>query len=458
MQQISMLLDINELPPIDKLDPEDSRQLETIIDLCRVSDRPDLAAPYAAYLCKESSYDELPYEIWFDAIREDDLFLVKAIVASGFDINETYEQCDDGSEFGAAITDAIAYNSKNVLSFLLERPELDIDVVGFTLSDYEHPTLANPVPTNKYVVPFLRLYRSEFSSRLEKLKFDIDIRWGRHDDKSALIMAVEKNDFELTEWLLKHKSNTNQPSKENDHETLFGWLVNDYIQEPTPDKFKLVKLMIEHGASILADDWEGFPIYLSVWRSKDQNLINLFQLYHLQEELEEQNEIMEALNERCREVELRDKNGINNAIRDIRNSAININDNAGVSPPTLEVSILTELRILGPFPPGPWITDIKVKQAKGSLRLIICHDESSPIQTTEVILPDELAHNATPDELAYYGCPSYTSCLDMILTLTSRNGEWWIKVEDYIHRFGVALFDEYFYKRKLTEFNDSDYL
>ncbi len=45
-----------------------------------------------------------------------------------------------------------------------------------------------------------------------------------------------------------------------------------------------------------------------------------------------------------------------------------------------------------------------------------------------------------------------TSCLDMILTITSMPDSWWIEVDHYLNRFGVTLFDKGFHERKLAEF------
>ncbi len=88
MQQTSLLLDICDLPSLDSLSSEDGQQLEAIIDLCRTKERPDLAAPYAALLCKHLDlYRESECSLWFDAIAEDDIFLVKALVVAGIDIN-----------------------------------------------------------------------------------------------------------------------------------------------------------------------------------------------------------------------------------------------------------------------------------------------------------------------------------------------------------------------------------
>ncbi|MEH8136732.1 MULTISPECIES: ankyrin repeat domain-containing protein [Aeromonas] len=397
MQQTSLLLDINDLPPIETIEHVDRKQLRAFIEVCRASDRPDLAAPYAAYLCEESRYDERRSKIWFDAISEDDIFLVKAIISSGFDVNETYEYRneDNEEEFGSAITDALAYKSEKVLSFLLEQPELDIDIVGYTISDYERPTLANPFPANDYVVPFLRLRRSAFAFHLERLKFDIDIRWGRSDDRTALMVAIEKNDFELAEWLLKHKSDPNQLLEDSDYASLFGWQVHDYLQEPASDKLKLIKLMLEHGASTLANDWENIPVYLIVWQSKDQELINLFQLDFLQEEWESKECTIAALQEQISAV---------HKIEELKNHAKHaehIRNEDSTTSPTLDVSILTELRVLTKFHPGSWVSDVRIKQVNDELRIIVCQDESSPLNMVEVTIPDELA---------YYDQPCYTSC------------------------------------------------
>lgn len=458
MQQTSLLLDINDLPPIKTLGTVDHKQLEAFIELCRASDRPDLAAPYAGYLWEDSCFDERPYEIWFDAIRNDDIFLVKAIVSSGFDINSTFEYTndDDDAEFGSAITLALANNSSNVLSYLLELPRIDINIVGYTLSDYDYQTLANPLPTDDYIIPFLMLLRSKHSSCLKWLKFDVDIRWGRNNDRSALIIATENNDFEMTEWLLYNKSNPNQLLERDESETLFGRLVGEYLQKPTPDKFKLIELMLEHGASILASDWEDIPVYINVWWSQNQALIDLFKLDYLKNDLEHQNVMIWMIKDRCREIELREKERANNTIDYSMCYAINATKITEVIPPVLEASILTELRALCPLSPGPWISDVRLKQTNDSLRIIICQDVTSPIEITEIILPGELIYNTTPDVIAEIGDINFKSCLEMILTIISRPAEWWHEVERYLRCFGITLFDEYFYQEKLKEYTYSN--
>lgn len=447
MQQPALLLDISDLPPIDSLDAEDIQQLTACIELCRSHERPELAAPYAMQLCEyHNHYNEIENSFWFDAITADDLFLAKALVAAGFDINETYEYTneDDDSEFGAAITLALAHNSQNTIVYLLNHPEINLNIVGYILSDYSHPTLAQPKPKNNYIVPILMLYQSRYSDYLDKLSFDVDIRWGITDTWSALKTAVMSYDLTLTQWLLSHHSDPNQLTDDDSDESLFGWLINEYINQPTPEKLSIITLMFEYGASTSATNWEGFPVLNVVWQEKNQILMDLFNLSNIQDEFAE---LEQVKTEQIEEIaQLKHQLDILNNFEEhakynhARPREQIEGENVHYRAPNLKISILNELRINCPFAPAGWITELAIIQQDETIGLYIEQQEAQ-IAAITIMLPAEISYLSYP----------FTSSIAMGLHFIQCPANWWLEVEQYLQRFHITLTDPLFFETRRNE-------
>lgn len=441
MQQTSLLLDIGDLTPITDIASDDAQQLEQQIALCRASDRHELAAPYALQLCQyHNQRDERENCLWFDAIAEDDIFLVKALVASGFDINATYNYIneDDDTEFGAAITLALFHNSCIVLDYILTQPELSLDIIGYTQSDYDHPTLSNPYPTDENIIPFLVLYHRGYADHLNNIEFDVNIRWGLNNQWSALKLAVTHYDLTLTQWLLSHHSDPNQLAEDYSEESVFGWLVNDYINLPTADKLALIKLMLEHGASTSAKNWEGYPVLYVAWQEKNQPLIELFELGYFQEEWEELEQEKIGLADEITQIRMKlvDQNMFDeHAKRNYVMPELRIgDDHSHYRAPTLKISILAEMRIKGEFIPASWITDISIIQQDEDIQIYI-EQQDHQVTAMAVTLPDELHYISYP----------FTSSIAMGLDFIQRPLSWWQEVEHYLHRYHITLIDPQFF-------------
>lgn len=207
MQQTSLLLDIGDLTPIADIASDDTQQLEQLLALCHASDRPDLAAPYALQLCQyHNQRNERENRLWFDAIAEDDVFMVKALVASGFDINTTTDIYEFGYEWSSsAIHSALENQSNQCIVFLLQQPYLNLDTIGKLYIENKE----QPQGLCKYVAPLLSLYHFGYKQMLDDASFDVNIRWGGCFELNYLFSAIETLDVDFVRWLLEKNVNPN---------------------------------------------------------------------------------------------------------------------------------------------------------------------------------------------------------------------------------------------------------
>lgn len=439
MQQTSLLLDIGDLTSITDIASDDIQQLEQQIALCRASDRPDLAAPYALQLCQyHNQHDEREHRLWFDAIAEDDIFLVKALVASGFDINTQYYYSDgiSADSYGSGVTEAIKFGSENSILFFIKHSDINLDVVGYSEAYSSYTRLAPKYPADRYVIPFHYIYYTEYRELLDTKHFNPDIEWGW--GMTAFKDAVYSYDVELIEWLLAHGCNPNQQVNSDSEESIFGWLINDYINSPSSPKLDIVKLMFKHGASTSAKNWEGYPVLYVAWQEKNQPLIDLFGLGYFQEEWEELEQEKIGLADEITQIRMKlveqnifDEHAKSRYVRpDLRIG----DDHSHYRAPTLKVSILHEMRIKGEFIPAGWITDLSIIQQDEDI-LISIEQQDHQVAAMTVTLPDELHYISYP----------FTSSIAMGLHFIQCPLRWWQEVEHYLHRYHITLIDRQFF-------------
>lgn len=451
MQQPALLLDISDLPPIDSLDAEDIQQLTACIELCRSHDRPELAAPYAMQLCEyHNHYNEIENSFWFDAITADDIFLVKALVAAGFDINtEAYITGKWGDEWhGAAIHAAIENNSHECLDYLLQQPDINLNLVGHTIHDAKKNDFEDH---NRYTVPLLSLYRSSFRDRLDHFQLDVDIKWGNGDRFNPLLNAVYNLDDDLMTWLLTRKANPNAHLLFNgmQQETPFGHLANWYFHEPDDVKLQLMLTMAHFDASPMAVCDDGYSVIYKSLETQNASLISVFNLYDIQELLEEHacetlvtagNEDLidkcTTLKKQIAELTVFDEHAKHSHIPPAQRTD-------GYHCPSLSISVLNELRIKGDFIPADWITELAIIQQDETIGLYIEQQEAQ-IAAITIMLPAEISYLSYP----------FTSSIAMGLHFIQCPANWWLEVEQYLQRFHITLIDPSFFTSRRNELED----
>lgn len=421
MQQTSLLLDIGDLTPITDIASDDAQQLEQQIALCRASDRPDLAAPYVLQLCQyHHQRDERENCLWFDAIAEDDIFLVKALVASGFDINTTTDISEFGYEWsGSAIHSALENQSGQCIVFLLQQPDLNLDAIGqIYIENKEHPQ-----GFYKYVVPLLRLYYSDYKLMLNIANFDVNIRWGGRFEFTPLISAIEALDVDFVRWLLERNANPNIKLLFNGicHETPFGNLATWYFCEPDDLKLGLMISMAHYGASPMVKCGDGYSACYKILESNNDSLISFFGLHDIQELIATRSVDLDAVDEHmtCNSPKAELYIG-----QDLKHASTS----------TIKSSILNELKSKGEFVPADWITELAIFQRDNEFGIYI-FQRDHPITSITVVLPDELS---------YLSSPFYTADA-MGLDFIQRPLSWWQEVEHYLHRYHITLIDPQFF-------------
>lgn len=439
MQQTSLLLDIGDLTPIADIAFDDPQQLEQQITLCRTCDRPDLAAPYALQLCQYHNLcDERENRLWFDAIVKDDIFLIKALVRAGFDINTQYYYSDgiSADSYGSGFTAAVQFGAENSIRFFIEHSDINLDIVGYSEAYSSYTTLAPKYPADRYIIPFYYIYYTEYRELLDTKHFNPDIEWGW--GITALKDAVYSYDVELIEWLLAQGCNPNKHVNSDSEESIFGWLINDYINSPSSQKLDIVKLMFKYGASTSAKNWEGYPVLYVAWQEKNQPLIDLFGLGYFQEEWEELEQEKTGLANEITQIRIKlfeqkifDEHAKrNHVIPELRIG----DDHSRYRDPTLKVSILHEMRLKGALIPADWITELSIIQQDEDIQLYI-EQQDHRVTAITVTLPDELHYISAP----------FTSSIAMELHFIQCPLSWWQEVEHYLHRYHITLIDPQFF-------------
>ncbi|MGL6007250.1 hypothetical protein [Aeromonas sobria] len=421
MQQTALLLDIGDLTPIADIASDDIQQLEQQIALCRASDRPDLAAPYALQLYQyHNQHDERENRLWFDAIAEDDIFLVKALVASGFDINTTTDIAEFGYEWsGSAIHSALERQSGQCIVFLLQRPDLNLDAIGqIYIEDKEHP-----LGLYEYVVPLLRLYHSDYKLMLNNASFDVNIRWGGHFEFTPLLSAIEALDVDFVRWLLERNANPNIKLFFNGmcHETPFGNLATWYFCEPDDLKLGLMISMAHYGASPMVECGDGCSVCYKILESNNESLISVFDLYDIQELIATRSVDLDAVDEHM-------------TCNSPKTELYIFQDLKHASTSTIKANILNALKSKGEFVPADWITDLSIIQQDESIQIYIEQQEHQ-VTAMAVTLPDELSYLSSP----------FTTADAMGLDFIQRPLSWWQEVEHYLHRYHITLIDPLFF-------------
>lgn len=443
MQQSALLLDISDLPPIESLDAEDIQQLTACIELCRSNDRPDLAAPYAMLLCEYyNHYNETENSLWFDAVATDDLFMVKALVTADFDINTiAYISGEWGDEWhGTAIHAAIENNSHQCLDYLLQQPDINLNLVGCTSHDTEQKNAYED--NNKYTIPLLALYRSSYRNRLDDFQLDVEIKWGRGNCFNPLLNAVYDLDDDLMTWLLTRKANPNAHLFFNgmQQETPFGNLASWYFHDPDDVKLQLLLTMAHFGASPMAQCDDGHSVIYKALKTQNESLISVFDLYDIQELFEEYaNEVLVTpKNEELIDQYSKLKKQIAQLTVFYEHAELNHTPLSRRTDdyhcPSLKISILNEMRIAGSFIPANWITELAIIQQDDEIGLYIEQQEAQ-IAAITIMLPAEVSYLSYP----------FTSSIAMGLHFIQCPPSWWLEVERYLHRYHITLIDPQFF-------------
>ncbi len=450
MQQTSLLLDICDLPSLDSLSSEDGQQLEAIIDLCRTKERPDLAAPYAALLCKHLDlYRESECSLWFDAIAEDDIFLVKALVVAGIDINTSINIHNPGCEWsGTAIHLAIESQSDSCVEFLLHQPSINLNVVGSIYIENE----ADRQGKYTYITPVLSIYSSIHKHMLDHIYFDPNIRWGRSKEFNPLLKAMENLDVDLISWLLEKHANPNMKLFFNGmwQETPFGWLASWYFNDPDEVTLDLMMTMAHFGASPMVECDDGYSVCFKILESKNKGLISVFGLDDIDDLVDKRAakacrtkmskdafEEISRLKQQLAELHLFDKHAKSNYVSPALCVA---GDSECYRSPSLKVSILNEFRIKGEFSPANWITELAIVQQDEEIGIHIEQQESR-ISAVTIFLPAEISYLSNP----------FTSSIAMGYHFIQRPLNWWQEVEHYLRRYHLTLVDSDFFEASWDE-------
>ncbi|MGL5661452.1 MAG: hypothetical protein ACRC2U_07910 [Aeromonas sp.] len=430
MQQSTLLLDISDLPPIEILDAEDIQQLTACIELCRSNDRPDLAAPYAMLLCEYyNHYNETENSLWFDAISNDDIFLVKALVAAGFNINTIININRPGDEWcGAAIHSALENQSEQCIAFLLQQPDLNIDIVGSTYIETEG-CKCNSETQARYTIPLLGLYHSPYRVLLSDICFDVDIRWGNGWQFNPLQTAIDALDVDFIKWLLDKRANPNIDLLFNGmtQETPLGILASWYFHEPSDVKLKLLITMAHCGGSTRIECDDGYSLGYKILQSKNEPLISAFGLDDIQGLIEAQTADLELFAEHAKD-------------HYVKPHLRMASDPDYYHTPSLKISILNELRIKGNFVPGRWVTELALIQQDEEIGIHIEQQESQ-IAAITIFLPAEVSSLPNP----------FTSSLAMGYHFIQCPLNWWHEVERYLRRYHITLIDPDFFEARREE-------
>ncbi|CAJ1854180.1 hypothetical protein [Aeromonas jandaei] len=455
MQQSSQLLCVNELKHIDNFAADDIEKIKQKIALCRASERPDLAAPYAKTLCEHySRYEPRENMLWFNAIATDDIFMMKSLMISGFDINTTFSFNDvyNSDIFGSGLTKAINAGAVKAIILLVEQEEIDLDIIGHSETVTPHTEFAPTYVGSEDIIPFEYIYHSPYRTLLETKIFNPDIQDSNYN--TALKKAIRNGDKEFVHWLLKNGSSPNQSDGTYNKGTIFGQLVQNYLDEPSIDKLDIIKLMFHYGASPKSSIDEVSDVSYAAWNYRDNDLIHLFDLYYyhldreareddIDEMIAENKSLQSELAEQDKEIQLLKKElaCFKCLGEDAKHSLVRKQERTETSQvysqtPVMKINILNELRATGAFNPGSWISELSIIQQDDGIGIYL-EQNNHPISSITVILPSTLSNIVNP----------YSSAIMMGFDFILRPHSWWQEVDHYIERFQTSLTKPTFFYR-----------
>ena len=408
-------------------------QLENAFALCRQENNLDLAARLLKEAIglpsTESFAAECELTDFHQAARDGDLFRLQAWIAAGVPINVQYElgdcELDEGGfEAGTALTLALAHGNTECVAFLLAQPDIRLDIVGEQHPDASH--LLASLRSSRYVVPFLAIRNSEFAHYLDEYDFDVDVRWGKHGELSCLIEAFDRNDLETMAFALQRGADPQQ-YREADYqeESIWPEAIEAYLARPSELDLAKIRLLMEHGASILAHvNYDSTSVTQRVWESRNPMLMELFDLEWLQEAFSEIQQQRDWLESQQGSVDLLAKVG------------------HSVSESPIMVDLLPDMHKLGRVRVGGWIKRLALLQSTEGRFYLRLEQHGMP-ERIEFPLPEPLVRVARET----LSLPDFSPLGWGIRLLSEEAIDWWHALDDILgHSFRLSLFDELRYR------------
>lgn len=424
MDTPSLLLECSDVELMLSQELLTENQLEDGFSLCRQENNLDLAArllkeviglPSSGYFAAECEFTD-----FHQAARDGDLFRLQAWIAAGVPINVQYELNEDEFEAGTALTLALAHGNTECVAFLLAQPDIRLDIVGEHHPNASH--LIASLRSSRYVVPFLAIRNSEFAHYLDEYDFDVDVRWGNRDQLSCLIEAFDRNDLETMAFALQRGADPQQ-YREADYqeESIWPEAIEAYLARPSELGLAKIKLLMEHGASVLAHvNYDSTSVTQRVWESRNPMLMELFDLEWLQKafsEIQQQRDWLES-----------------------QQGSVDLLTIAGrpVSESPIMVDLLPDMHKLERVRIGGWIKRLTLSQsAEGRFYLRL--EQNGMPERIEFSLPEPLVRFARET----LSLPDFSPLGWGIRLLSEEAIGWWHALDDVLgHSFRLSLFDD----------------
>lgn len=433
MDTPSLLLECSDVELMLSQELLTEEQLEDAFSLCRQESNQDLAArllkeviglPITGSFTAESGLTD-----FHQAARDGDLFRLQAWIAAGVPINVQYELSDceldeGGFEAGTALTLALAHGNTECVAFLLAQQDVRMDIVGEHHPDASH--LLASLRSSRYVVPFLAIRNSEFAHYLDEYDFDVDVRWGKHGELSCLIEAFDRNDLETMAFALQRGADPQQYREVNyQEESIWPEAIEAYLACPSELGLAKIKLLMEHGASVLAPlNYESSSVTQRVWGSRNPMLMALFDLEWLQEAFSEIQQQRDWLESQQGSVDLLTMVG------------------RPVSESPIMVDLLPDMHKLGRVRVGGWIKRLVLLQSAEGRFYLRLEQHGIP-ERIEFPLPRPLVCVARET----LSLPDFSPLGWGIRLLSEEAIDWWHALDDIlVHSFRLSLFDELRYQ------------